>query len=148
MRNFLLMLLFVPAFSFAQVNLNAGLIANFTPTSTMGFDVGASYQMYETRDVVGIMIMDNNYKAYYIPYYGSKIGKQTRILAGMNFVNDYSGDKRVLKQTYMMGFNYDFKKVRPDDIFNFYAGFVYTNQYVLLRAGFNLDAWGKKRKKQ
>lgn len=147
----LIVLLLLSSSTFAQITGNTGFIANFTPTSTWGFNIGVSYTIPKTQDQVGYMVMENNWKAYYIPYYGTKIGKQTRFLSGINFVNDYSGSSRVLSQTFMIGFNYDFKKSRPDDLFSFYGGFLYTHNYFLVRTGFNLDFWDgdntKKRRK-
>lgn len=141
------MFLSVPAM--AQINLNTGFIGNFTPEFRMGYNIGASYEIPRTKDLVGYMVMENHWRAYYIPYYGTKIGKQTRFLSGINFVNDYSGPSRQLSQSFMVGVNYDFKKNQADDIFNFYGGFMYTHQYFLLRAGINLAAWtGNMRKRR
>lgn len=145
-RTLVLLLLSVP--SFAQIKGNAGFIANFTPATNWGFNAGISYDIPKTGDQVGYMVMENNYKAYYIPYYGTKIGKQTKFLSGINFVNDYSGDYRRLSQTFMVGFNYDFVKPYADQPFSFYTGFLYTQNYFLLRAGFDLEFWDGNNHKQ
>lgn len=143
MRTIILLLISLPTFS--QINLNAGLVGNFNP-NRMGINIGASYEIPKTKDLAGFMVMTNNFRTYNIPYYGAKIGKQTRLLGGMNFVNDYSNG-RVLSQSFMVGFNYDFKKPK-DDLFNMYTGFVYTHQYFLFRAGFNIETHGNKVKKR
>lgn len=147
-RQIILALMMMGCCTLAQsqmVTLNAGALGNFTPRSTMGISAGASYEIPKTNDLVGYMVMTNNFRTYNIPYYGTKLGRQTRLLGGVNFVNDYSGCKRVLSQSFMVGFNYDFKKPTPQDLFNMYGGFIYTHQYFLFRAGFNISPWRKKR---
>jgi len=149
MRNVITVLLLTASLNaFSQINVNAGFIGNATPQTTMGFNIGVSYEIPKTKDLVGYMVMENSYKAYYIPYYGTKLGPRTRFLSGINFVNDYSGSSRVLSQTFAVGVNYDFKPVRRDDIFNFYTGFMYTHNYFLARFGFNMEAWSGKKKKR
>lgn len=145
MRTIILLLISLPTFS--QINLNAGLVGNFNPSATMGINIGASYEIPRTKDLVGYMVMTNNFRTYNIPYYATKLGKQTRLLGGINFVNDYSGQTRSLGQSFILGFNYDFKKPQKDDLFNMYGGFVYTAQYFLFRVGFNIETNGKVKKR-
>lgn len=147
MRVLLLLLISLPGFS--QIHVQSGFISNFTPETSWGFNIGASYDIPKTGDRIGYTVMTHDYRSYYIPYYGAKLGKQTRFLGGVNFINDYTGKDRILSKSYMVGFNYDFNKPYKDEPLGFYTGFMYTNEYFLIRAGMDLGMWtGYFRKKR
>jgi hypothetical protein len=141
MKKYLLGFLLLTGFTVKSQHLfvKTGFNANFTPTTSPGGEITAGYRT-KNGDAVAYTVFENNWRAYYCPHYSTALNDRTSFTAGMAFINDYTpGQERVLSQSAFLGVQYDFKKVRPDDIFNFYGGFFYTNNRIFLRMGFALN---------
>lgn len=139
--SILIVSIFTFLFSYSQkqnVYINIGANNNFSPIWSFSPEIGISYKMAKGGEL-GYLLMNDvmGNKTYNIPHYKAKLGKRTTFIGGLSFVNDYSGDKRVLKESPALGMNYNFDQGKKDNL-KLYGGFLYTYQRLYLRVGIYL----------
>lgn len=131
------------------LSLDLGMTANATPTFFFSPNVNLQHNL-KNGDYVGMGILFDwaRNRETYVARYGTDINKRWFFNSGIGFVNDYGnklpdGSHRTFR-TYIVGVDYVFKPITPDNPGNFYTGFDFTDEKIYLKAGIK---FGHKRKK-
>lgn len=157
MRRLLFLILLISFGANAQIiSADVGAVANATPRFFFSPDVYAQYHM-KNKDYIGMGILFDwaRNRETYVARYGTNLNKRWFFNSGIGFVNQWNVKNTVVKtvcgnktppksstylgrttyRTYYIGADYVFKKTSEDAPFNFYGGFVFTDELLYLKAG-------------
>lgn len=117
-----------------------GFAANATPTFFFSPVINAQHHL-KNGDYIGMGILTDwaRDRETYVARYGTDINKRWYFNSGIGFVNDWSvkypdGSHRTFR-TYIVGVDYVFKRITPNNPGNFYVGFDFTDEKLYAKAG-------------
>lgn len=138
MKKFLILLL-LPVFAKSQIiSGDVGMATNFTPRFSFAPNLYVQHHLKKDYIGMGVIFDPARQRETYVARYGTYLNKRFYFNSGIGFVNDYSkvqDNANRTFRTYLIGVDYIWKKKTPDQLFNFYSGFDFTDEIVYLKFG-------------